>query len=110
MNMHVWIIVGLTMVTAGGIVHVFIYPYLSGDINAEKRQAALRPTAAKRGAERKADAASRRKQITETLKELELRGERKKQSWRRESLRRVSPGLETNISALRSSRRRSLAG
>ena len=61
MNMHVWIIMGLTMVTAGGIVHVFIYPYLSGDINAEKRQAALRPLAAKRGAERQADAASRRK-------------------------------------------------
>jgi tight adherence protein B len=80
MNMHVWLIMGLTMVTAGGIVHVFIYPYLSGDINAEKRQAALRPSAAKRGAERKADAASRRKQITETLKELELRGKRKKQS------------------------------
>jgi tight adherence protein B len=78
MNMHMWIIMGLTMVTAGGIVHVFIYPYLSGDINAEKRQAALRPTAAKRGGERQADAASRRKQITETLKEL--RGKRKKQS------------------------------
>src|SRR5437660_3226901 len=80
MNMHVWLIMGLTMVTAGGIVHVFIYPYLSGDINAEKRQAALQPTAAKRGSERQADAASRRKQITETLKELELRGKRKKQS------------------------------
>jgi tight adherence protein B len=38
---------------------------LSGDINAEKRQA---------------DAASRRKQITESIKELELRGKRKKQS------------------------------
>jgi len=80
MNMHVWLIMGLTMVTAGGVVHVFIYPYLSGDINAEKRQAALRPTAAKRGAERQADAASRRKQITQTIKELELRGKRKKQS------------------------------
>ena len=80
MNMHVWIIMGLTMVTVGGIVHVFIYPYLSGDLNAEKRQAALRPMAAKRGAERQADAASRRKQITESIKELELRGKRKKQS------------------------------
>ena len=80
MNMHVWIIMGLTMVTAGGLVHVFIYPYLSGDIKAEKRQAALRPMAAKRGAERQADAASRRKQITESIKELELRGKRKKQS------------------------------
>ena len=80
MNMHVWIIMGLTMVTAGGILHVFVYPYLSGDISAEKRQAALRPAAAKRGAERQPDAASRRKQITESIKELELRGKRKKQS------------------------------
>jgi tight adherence protein B len=80
MNMHVLIIMGLTMITAGGLVHVFIYPYLSGDIKAEKRQAALRPLAAKRGAERQADAARRRKQITESIKELELRGKRKKQS------------------------------
>src|ERR1700730_9709998 len=78
MNMDVWIIMGLTMVTTGGIVHVFIYPYLSGDIKAEKREAALRPTA--RGAERQADAASRRKQITESIKELEVRGKRNKRS------------------------------
>jgi tight adherence protein B len=68
------------MVTVGGIVHVFIYPYLSGDIKAEKRQSALRPTVPKRDAERLADAASHRKQITESIKELELRGKRKKQS------------------------------
>src|SRR3984893_11649285 len=80
MNMHVWIIMGLTMVTTGGIVHVFIYPYLSGDIKAEKRQAALRPAAPKRDAERLADAAGRRKQIAESIKELEVRGKRKKQS------------------------------
>jgi tight adherence protein B len=80
MNMHVWIIMGLTMVTVGGIIHVFIYPYLSGDINAEKRQAALRPAASKRDAARLADAAGRRKQIAESIKELEVRGKRKKQS------------------------------
>ncbi|MGH6857186.1 MAG: type II secretion system F family protein [Methylocella sp.] len=80
MNVHLWIVMGLTMVASGGIVHVFIYPYLSGDIKAEKRQAALRPVATKRGAERQADAAIRRKQITESIKELELRGKRKKQS------------------------------
>ena len=80
MNMHVWFVMVLAMVAAGGIVHVFIYPYLSGDIKAEKREAALRPTAPKRGAERQADAASRRKQITESIKELEVRGKRKKRS------------------------------
>jgi tight adherence protein B len=76
MNMHMWIIMGLTMVTTGGLVHVFIYPYLSGDIRAEKRQAALRPGAAI--TERQTDAARRRKQISESLKELEQRGKRKR--------------------------------
>jgi len=42
MNTHMWIVMGLAMVAAGGVVQVFIYPYLSGDIKAEKRQAALR--------------------------------------------------------------------
>ncbi len=80
MSMHVWIIMGLTMVTVGGIVHVFLYPYLSGDIKAEKRQSALRPAVPKREAERQAEAAGRRKQIAESLKELEVRGKRKKLS------------------------------
>lgn len=80
MNMHVWIVAGLAMVAAGGIVQVLIYPYLSGEIKAEKRQAALRSSALKRGAENQADAANRRKQIAESLKDIETRGKRKKQS------------------------------
>jgi tight adherence protein B len=80
MNMHVWIVMSLAMVAAAGLVHVFIYPYLSGDIKAEKRQAALRSPTPKRGAEHQVDAASRRKQIVESLKDIESRGKRKKQS------------------------------
>jgi tight adherence protein B len=80
METHILIVMSLAMISAGGIVHVFIYPYLSGDINAEKRQAALRTAAPKRGAERQADAATRRKQIADSIKELELRGKRKRQS------------------------------
>ena len=80
MNMHVLIVMGLAMVAAGGVVQVFIYPYLSGDVKAEKRQAALRSPAARRGADYQADAATRRKQIAENLKEIETRGKRKKQS------------------------------
>ena len=63
-----------------GVVQVFLYPYLSGDIKAGKRQAALRSPAPKRAAESQADAANRRKQITESLKDVEARGKRKKQS------------------------------
>ena len=80
MNTHLWIVMGLAMVAAGGVVQVFLYPYLSGDIKAEKRQAALRSPAPKRAAESQADAANRRKQITESLKDVEARGKRKKQS------------------------------
>src|SRR5208283_4646623 len=80
MNTHMWIVMGLAMVAAGGVVQVFIYPYLSGDIKAEKRQAALRSPGPKRNAENQTDAASRRKQITDSLKEVEARGKRKRQS------------------------------
>jgi tight adherence protein B len=80
MNTHTWIVMGLAMVAAGGAVQVFLYPYLSGDIKAEKRQAALRAPGPKRSAENQADTASRRKQIAESLKEVEARGKRKRQS------------------------------
>ena len=80
MTLNLWIITGLTMVATGGIVHVFIYPHLSGERLAEKRQAALRSSGPKRSADRQADAANRRKQIAETLKELGESGKRRKQS------------------------------
>lgn len=80
MNMHVLSVMILAMVAAGGIVHVFIYPYLSGDIKAEKRQSAVRSAAAKRSAERVIDAATRRKLVADSLKEIEERGKRKRLS------------------------------
>jgi tight adherence protein B len=80
MNTHLLIIMGLATLAAGGIVQVLIYPYLSGDIKAERRQAALQSATPKRGGERQSDSASRRKQISESLKEVEARGKRKKQS------------------------------
>ncbi|HEY8008907.1 MAG TPA: type II secretion system F family protein [Methylocella sp.] len=80
MNPHIWMVIGLAMFAAGGIVHVFLSPYLSGEVKAQKRQAALRSTGPKRAAETQADAASRRKQIAESLKDIETRGKRKRQS------------------------------
>ena len=64
--------VGLASLAAGGIAYVFIYPLLSGEARAEKRQKAL--TA--RGPERRADrnaAGSRRDQVAQTLKDLETK-------------------------------------
>jgi tight adherence protein B len=80
MNPHGWMVIGLAMFAAGGIVHVFLSPYLSGEVKAQKRQAALRSPGPKRMAETQADAASRRKQIAESLKDIETRGKRKRQS------------------------------
>jgi tight adherence protein B len=81
MNVNALLVAVLAMVTVGGVFYAFVYPYMSGEIRAEKRQAALRtgpgPAASKR-VERSLDAAQRRKQIADSLKELELKGKGKK--------------------------------
>ena len=61
----------LAAVAAGGIAYVFIYPLLSGDARAERRQKALM-SSKQEGRERAAHS-SRREQIAQTLKELEAR-------------------------------------
>ena len=71
----------LVTLAVGGVFWVFAYPLLSGDAKAEKRQASIakakKPGAA---AERTVDLASRRKQVTESLKELENKAKGKKAS------------------------------
>jgi len=71
---------GLATVAFGGVAWVFLYPLLSGEAQAEKRMAtiarpdpATRATAPQRGAQR-----SRREQVEETLKELEVRRNKSK--------------------------------
>jgi tight adherence protein B len=105
MSLHLWIVIALAMLAAGGVVHVFLSPYLSGEIKAEKRQAAFRSPGPKRIAENQTDAASRRKQIAESLKDIETA-----ENARGNRLRRGSPnlgyrGAATNISPLRSPQR-----
>jgi tight adherence protein B len=74
------VIAGLAMCAIGGLFYVFVYPYLSGDIKAEKRQAALRNASPRRVTDRSNDPMQRRKQIAESLKELEAKGKSKKLS------------------------------
>ena len=77
------LIAGLAMIAIGGIFQVFIYPYLSGDIRAQKRQAAVASNTravGKRPGERAQDAEKRRKQITDSLKEIDQKGKTKKLS------------------------------
>src|SRR5216684_6560337 len=59
---------------AGGLLWVFLYPVLSGERQAEKRKASVaRPERASRAASARSPGKSRREQVEESLKELELR-------------------------------------
>ncbi len=71
------IIFALGVLAAGGVLFTFL-PYLSGDIKAEKRQQLLQAPKSKRRTDRAVDAASRRKQVSDSLKEVEQRGKSKK--------------------------------
>jgi tight adherence protein B len=66
----------LGLVALGAVMFV-LAPYLTGSIKAEKRRAALQAQT-KRGTERVVDGGARRKQVAESLKELEKKGKRKR--------------------------------
>jgi tight adherence protein B len=71
---------GLATVAVGGVLYTFAYPYLSGDFQAQKRQAALNAASPRKTNDRAQDKDSRRKQIAESLKEIESRTKSKKLS------------------------------
>ncbi|MGO9024165.1 MAG: type II secretion system F family protein [Beijerinckiaceae bacterium] len=79
MDLNVLAFVAMAMLAVGGILYVFVYPLLSGDAKAEKRQAALSSVSPNRKvAERQTDAAARRKQVADSLKEVETRNKAKR--------------------------------
>lgn len=57
--------------------HAVVYPYLSGDIKAQKRTAALMSSGERRRDNRSADPAKRRKLIQDSLKDIETKAARK---------------------------------
>jgi tight adherence protein B len=63
----------LAAVAAGGVVYVFIYPLLSGEARAEKRQKALVNSSSDRRGDRVGATVNRRDQVAQSLKELEAR-------------------------------------
>jgi len=64
----------MVAIAVGGIAYVFLYPLLSGERRAEKRQAALVGAGAKRiDRLAAASSANRRDQIAQSLKEIEAR-------------------------------------
>lgn len=73
-------VVALVMLAAGAAFYATVYPYLSGDVKAEKRQAALAQTKPRKSVDRAADAATRRKQIADSLRELEGKNKTKRAS------------------------------
>jgi tight adherence protein B len=69
----------LVALAAGGVIWVFIYPILSGDRQAEKRQESIaRSEPAARTAASRTGPKVRREQVEESLKELELRQKKAK--------------------------------
>src|SRR5579863_8492600 len=63
MDIHVLALAALAAFAVGGLAFVFVYPLLSGERKAEKRQAALTSGPAKKVIDKQADAAARRKQV-----------------------------------------------
>ncbi len=81
MDMNALMIAAMAMLAVGGVLYVFVYPLLSGDAQAEKRQAAFSSAGPNRKvAERQTDAAARRKQVSDSLKEVDARNKRKRVS------------------------------
>lgn len=74
------IVVALVGLAVAGLMYAFVYPYLSGDIKAQKRQAALVNGSRERGAIGRggADPAKRRKAIADSLKEVEEKTKKKR--------------------------------
>jgi tight adherence protein B len=69
----------LATIATGGVVWVFVYPILSGERKAEKRfESVARPEPASRVTPQRGVQRSRREQVEESLKELELRQNRAK--------------------------------
>ena len=79
MDTDILIVAVLAMVASGGLFYAFVYPYLSGDMRGEKRLGALQKgtKVAARGSDRQ-DAASRRKQVADSLKDIENKGKPQK--------------------------------
>ena len=68
----------MATLAVGGVFYALVYPYLSGDAKAEKRQAALVSRSGSAGINRINDTARRRKQVADSLKELDARARSKK--------------------------------
>lgn len=80
-NIHSLLLIALATVAVAGVLYVFVYPLLSGEAKAEKRKATfMAPGTARKVIEKQVDANARRKQVVDSLKEIETRNKRRKVS------------------------------
>jgi tight adherence protein B len=74
MDMQTLAIAFLVTVAAAGVLWVFVYPTLSGEAKAERRmESVAKPAQVSRTVPQRGQQRSRREQVEETLKELEVR-------------------------------------
>ena len=80
MSMQHLVVVVLMMVAAASIFYVFVYPHMSGQVKAEKRQAQFKQSKAKRTSDRAVDPNKRRQQILESVKDIEGTSKKKQKT------------------------------
>jgi tight adherence protein B len=80
MPVHALLSALLAAVAVGGFGFVFVYPLLSGERQAQKRQAVLSAGVSNKPSDKQADGSARRKQVSDSLKEIERRNTRKRAS------------------------------
>ena len=81
MKMQTLGLFSLVAVAMGGVAWVFLYPFLSGERKAEKRRASVarsEPVAARSAAVARMTQKSRREQVEETLKALDVKAQKPK--------------------------------
>ena len=77
-ELNTLIVVVCSVIAAVAVFYVTAYPYLSGDVKAEQRQAALTKNKKRAAADRSSDPAARRKQVADSLRDIENRHKAKK--------------------------------
>ncbi len=78
MDMSRLLIPLMAMLAVGGAFYALVYPFLSGDAKADKRRAAMQARSPQQVVARTNDAAKRRKQVADSLKEIDARAKSKK--------------------------------
>lgn len=96
MDMNTIVVALLATLAVGGLAHVFLYPLLSGERRAEKRQEMLVARPARESRVERASIANRREQIAANLKEIEARQNAKNKISLEQRLSRA--GLEWSTS------------